>query len=292
MPLDAAIMGAVAPPVVHAIDARWLMAYAAGLGETLPCYLDTSRPEGIQAHPMFPVCVEWPAILALRDQAGAFGLTAEEAPRVVHATHDLVIHRGARVGDTLTTRATVAGVERRAPGAFQVTRLDTVDASGAPVCTTWQGGLYRGVALRGEDQRAAGAPPAPGPVAVEAVRSETTVPISALAAHVYTECARIWNPIHTDTAIAARAGLPGLILHGTATLALAVSRILALEAGNDPSCVRRVAGRFSAVVLMPSTITVRVLAREVTPDGPVVRFEVLNAQGKPAVQDGLIGFDA
>src|SRR5262245_63914545 len=38
--------------------------------------------------------------------------------------------------------------------------------------------------------------------------------------HVYTECARIWNPIHTDLAVVRAAGLSGPILHGTATLAL------------------------------------------------------------------------
>ena len=119
MPLNAAMVGTSAEPVVHTIDARWLMAYAAGLGETLPCYLDTRRPEGLQAHPLFPVCVEWLAVLGMRDHAGAFGLTAEEALRTVHATHDLVLHRGVRPGDTLTTRATVVGVEQRKPGAFQ-----------------------------------------------------------------------------------------------------------------------------------------------------------------------------
>ncbi len=228
----------------------------------------------------------------MRDHAGAFGLTPEEALRAVHATHDLVMHRGVRPDDTLTTRATTVGVEQRKPGAFQVMRLDTVDASGAPVCTTWQGGLYRGVEVLGEDQPATDAPPTPCAIAVPSARSETTVPIAALAAHVYTECARIWNPVHTDTAVAARAGLPGLILHGTATLALAVSRLLALEAGNDPARVWRIAGRFSAMVLMPSTITVRVLTREATPEGPVVRFEVLNAAGKLAVQHGLMGLRA
>src|SRR5712692_524920 len=198
-------------------------------------------------------------------------LTAAERLRAVHATHDLVIHRTVRPGDHLTTRATVVGVERRKPGAYQITRLDTVDATGALVCTTWQGGLYRGVEVAGPDRPAADAPAPPGPLDrnVQA-HTEGSVPISAPAAHVYTECARIWNPVHTDTAVAARAGLPGLILHGTATLALAVSRILAREAGSDPARVRRVAGRFSAMVLMPSTITVRVLIREATPEGPEV----------------------
>jgi acyl dehydratase len=46
---------------------------------------------------------------------------------------------------------------------------------------------------------------------------------TAEAALVYTECSRIWNPIHTNPAVATRAGLPRPILHGTATLAMAVS---------------------------------------------------------------------
>src|SRR5437773_182346 len=262
MSLNAAIVGVSTDPVVHSIDTRWLMAYAAGLGEMLPCYLDTRRPEGIQAHPLFPVCVEWPAVLALRDQAGTFGLTPEEALRSVHATHDLVIHRSIRPGDRLTTRATVVGVESRKPGAFQMTRLDTLDASGAPVCTTWQGGLFRGVEVLGAGRQATDAPPPPYAVNVSSARSETTVPISALAAHVYTECARIWNPVHTDTAVAARAGLPGLILHGTATLAMAISRIVEAEAGSDPARVAQIYGRFGAMVLMPSEVMVRIDARD------------------------------
>ena len=288
MALNSSTVGASAEPVIHDVDERWLMAYAAGLGDVLPCYLDTLRPGNIVAHPLFPVCVEWPAVLSMRRQAGALGLTSDEALRSVHATHDLIIHRGARPGDRLTTCATVVGVERRKPGAFQVLKLETVDAAGKPVCTTWQGALFRGVEVSGEERFAADAPPAPRAVEVASARAEVHVPVSALAAHVYTECARIWNPVHTDTAVAARAGLPGLILHGTATLALAVSRILELEAENDPRRVRRVAGRFSAMVMMPSEITVRVLTREQTPDGDIVRFDILNAEGKPAVQNGLI----
>ncbi|MBI3245259.1 MAG: MaoC family dehydratase N-terminal domain-containing protein [Deltaproteobacteria bacterium] len=292
MPLNASTVGTSAEPVVHDIDERWLMSYAAGLGETLPCYLDTVRPGNVIAHPLFPVCFEWPAVVGMRTSAGASGLTHDEAIRSVHATHDLVIHRGPRPGDRLTTRATIVGVERRKPGAFQVMRLDTVDAAGLPVCTTWQGGLFRDVAVVGEDRFATDAPPAPRPVEVATMRADIPVSISALAAHVYTECARIWNPVHTDIAVAKRAGLPDLILHGTATLALAVSCIVEREADNRPERVRRIAGRFSAMVLMPSEITVRLLSRERTPDGDVVRFEARNADGKLAVQNGLVGLRA
>lgn len=292
MPLNSSTVGASGEPIIHDIDERWLMSYAAGLGDTLPCYLDTLRPGNVQAHPLFPVCFEWPAVVGMRGSASASGLTNDEAIRSVHATHDLVIHRGVRPGDTLTTRATIVGVERRKPGAYQMMRLETVDAAGKPVCTTWQGGLFRDVDVVGEDRFPTEAPPAPRAIEVSSVRAEVDVPISALAAHVYTECARIWNPVHTDIAVAKRAGLPGLILHGTGTLALAVSRILELEADNKPEKVRRIAGRFSAMVLMPSTVTVRVLARESSPDGDVLRFEVRNADGKLAISNGLVGLRA
>lgn len=293
MPLSSATVGIVGEPLVHEIDARWTMAYAAGLGDTLACYLDTRRPAGVVAHPLFPVCFEWPVILAMRGHPGNRALTTEESLRSVHATHDVLLHRIVRPGDRLTTRATIVGVERRKPGAYQVMRLDTTDSSGAPVCTTWQGGLYRDVEVEGPDRPASDAPTPPGPVRASVpVRAEVTVPVSALAAHIYTECARIWNPIHTDTAVAARAGLPGLILHGTATLALAVSQVLAIEADNDPERVRRIAGRFAAMVRMPSAITVRILSREATPQGDEVRFEVRNSEGEPAVRDGLVAFRA
>jgi acyl dehydratase len=289
MPLHSSTVDTIGAPLVHEVDARWLMAYAAGLGDTLPCYLDTLRSDGILGHPLFPVCVEWPVIVAMRDQMARASLTADERLRAVHATHDVIIHRPVRPGDVLTTRATIVGIEKRKPGAFEVTRLTTTDANGLPVCTTWQGGLYRDVQVEGQDRLPRDIPVLPAiSCDSSSVRAEVTVPISALAAHVYTECARIWNPVHTDTAVAARAGLPGLILHGTATLALAVSQIVRLEADNAPERVSRIAGRFNAMVLMPSEITVRILSRQSTASGDVVSFEVRNAEGGAAVRDGVI----
>jgi hypothetical protein len=58
--------------------------------------------------------------------------------------------------------------------------------------------------------RSATSPKAPAAIASDAApRVTREIPLSATAAHVYTECARIWNPIHSDAAVAARAGLPG-----------------------------------------------------------------------------------
>jgi acyl dehydratase len=298
--LPTGLVGTTMGPSVQEVDARWLMAYAAALGETGAGYFDTRRRAGVDAHPLFPVCYEWPVAVALRA-----ALPEAISVRSVHATHDLRIHRPPRAGDRLSVRATVTRLEPRRAGAYVLSRYETTDAAGEPVTTTEYGSVYLGVRGPGADGTAgvasgpvfaapAGAS-APHPSASGAAPSgggathawTESVPVAAGLAHVYTECARIWNPIHTDAAVAERAGLPEIILHGTATLALAISRVLAHE-GREPGAVTRVVGRFGAMVAMPSALSIRGHAPEDTPEGRRVRFDALAAGGGPAIRDGAL----
>ena len=68
--------------------------------------------------------------------------------------------------------------------------------------------------------------------------TRTAVPIAREMPHAYTECASIWNPIHTERAVALGAGLPDIILHGTATWALAGRELIRKRAGGDPTRLR------------------------------------------------------
>ena len=52
MALHSETVGLVGQPVVSEIDPRWVMSYAAGLDDYLPCYMDTCRPDGVVAHPL------------------------------------------------------------------------------------------------------------------------------------------------------------------------------------------------------------------------------------------------
>jgi acyl dehydratase len=300
--IAADIVGVEAGPLDHALDARWLMAYAAALGEANPRYYDTRAASGPLAHPLFAVCYEWPVALALRDLTIAAALQ----PRGVHATHRLVIHRAPRAGDTLRTTARVIAVERRRAGTLIVSRFETVDAAGQPVTTTDYGSVYRGVPLTevtspGSDEapavvgdgRAAPArsatsasPRAPAPPSPLGAGDRWTdvVDISANAAWVYTECARIYNPIHTDVAVARGAGLNAPILHGTATLALALSRVVTRDLGGEPTRVAEVRGRFTGMVAMPSSVTVRGRPGE----GRAVAFDVVSPEGAPVLSEGVV----
>jgi len=276
--IDAAIVGLTVGPLACTVDARWLMAYAAALGETDARYYDTTAPGGPTAHPLFPVCYEWPAATALRAKA----IDDRLALLGVHAQHTLVVHRPPRAGDSLRTSAQVTAVRQRRRGTLVVVRYATVDRTGVPVSTTDYASLYRGVALRGEDAEASSAPTTNGDAG--AIRWVDEIDVPAQTAHVYTEGARIYNPIHTDIAVARSAGLAAPILHGSATLALAVSQVVQQDLDGDPARVAEVSVRFTGMVPMPSSFVVRGRARA----GGVIAFDAVDAQGESVLADGVI----
>ena len=276
--LDASIVGEETGPVEQTLDARWLMAYSAGLGETDARYYDTAAAQGVIAHPLFPVCYEWPLAQPLRELAALKPLF----PRLLHAQHDLAIHRPLRAGETVRTLGRIAAVAQRRPGAFVVFRFETRGVAGELVTVSDFGALYRGVRVEGADRLPAGGLEAP-PAHRDSLPRGGEIAVAATAAHVYSECARIWNPIHTDVAYARAAGLPDIILHGTATLALSLSRVLD-SCGMTAGQARRVRCRFSGMVTMPSTLTVHASHGD---DG--IAFETRNAGGEAVIQRGWIG---
>src|SRR5262249_29793018 len=82
-------------------------------------------------------------------------------------------------------------------------------------------------------------------------------PLDAPRDHPSAAVGRIWNPIHTDVAVARSAGLAAPVLHGSATLALALSEVIREDLDGDPARVKEIAIRFTGLVYMPSTFTVR-----------------------------------
>jgi acyl dehydratase len=289
MPFPTSLVGATTLPSVLPVDVRATMAYAAGIDDLNPAYLDTTRPGGVIAHPLFPVSPEWPVVLAAGRLAPEV-LTAAEARVGLHVAHDLAIHRLVRPGDELATTATVDSIAEHRAGAYEVLRLETIDQHGAPVATTRFAMLFRGVATTAD---AGGPDPVPPTDRTEPAEAVEVVrrAVAANAAHVYTECSRIWNPIHTDPVAARRAGLDQIVLHGTATLAMAVTEVVDRRAGGDPTRVRRIRARFGAMVTMPSTVEIRIgAATAVTGDDldAEVAFAVANQDGDGAIRHGSV----
>jgi acyl dehydratase len=285
MPIRSAAVGLTAEPLVCEVTTRRLLAYAAGIGDTNQRLFDDATATGIVAHPAFCTALEWPATLAIR-QHPAFQLPSTEAIRGVHAEQDSTFYGPIRPGDRLRTTATVIQIRQLKPGAFVVTRCDTVDAvTDAPVVTSYVSTIYRGVSVVGPDTQSEDVPDLLLPPAQTPLPQQVAIPISPEAPHIYTECAQIWNPIHTERRVALEAGLPDIILHGTATWAMAASQLIRRCAEGDPTRLRRCAGRFAAMVLPGSTITLRYGAAP--GEEGAVSYTVCNAAGAAAITRGV-----
>ena len=84
--------------------------------------------------------------------------------------------------------------------------------------------------------------------------------------------------------MALAAGLPDIILHGTATLALAVSGIVNNCLDGEIRRVCRLGGRFSAMVPVPDRLQLEIYRR----GGDGVRFRVRNGAGQEAITHGFL----
>ena len=288
MPCDSRIVGQTLGPLTYEVDPFWTMAYAAGIGDSNPRYLDSTREGGLITHPVFPVCLATRARWQMEPLFLAAGLTPEESIRSVHVTQEMVCHRAIRPPEKLTVIATVTALQRRRAGTYLLTRYDIRDATGAPVSTIDWGRLWRGVAMTGAEHPAPSQLPTCGPSGE--VRATFRIPIAATAAIVYTACARADNQVsfHTDTTAANRSGLRAPLLMGVATLAMSLSRIIESEAAGDPDRIARISCRFGAMVFMPNELTLQVYGRQKHRDGDRIAFELINSDGAPAIRDGFV----
>jgi acyl dehydratase len=155
-------------------------------------------------------------------------------------------------------------------------------------------GITRGATLDGPEDRVehegAGSLPQPSPSSALPAKASWSkeIPIARFAAQQYTECAQIYNPIHTEPRVALAAGLPGIILHGSATQSMALSAVVDREFAGDARRVTRVCGQLRAMVLMDSCIEVECFGVEVQPVGKVVFYQVRNGDGQLAIANGVI----
>lgn len=281
-------VGMRSKPFEVVVTPRSIMNYAAGVGDDNPWYFDDERPEGLIAPPMLSVALTW--VITVNPEQYWPGRVAppEVGGRGVHYTEFIEWHRPMKPGERLCITAEVKAVLPHRSGTHLITEFVAVDAQGVPVFTEYAGGLMRGVTCvdggRGQDA----VPQVPRYEAPDKPLWEQVVPISRLAAHVYDACADIHNPIHTSVAVAHRVNLPDIILHGTATLALACREITNREAGADPRRVKALRCNFTGMVLLGSEITVEVLGREQHSEKTDIHFCVSDINGKKAIRNGCM----
>ncbi len=291
MPLSAKIVDYEFRPLSHEIDQRWTMGFAAAIGDARPEFIDTSRPDGVTAHPLFTIALEWPVYLLVVRDLISLGLSGEDAMLATPLDHEVTLYRTIRPGHTLNTSVAVLGVQRHAQGSTIALEWTTTRGNGVMVARTTSTLLFPGVPLAGSptgvDLRSPDAViDLRSPVATitgagalsrhgfdqvgEQVSRRGRRRLGVAVAHVFGECANMWNPVHSDLAVALDAGRPGLTMPPTGLLAMSLSSVLQLAEGS-PGCVRRVRADFGRPVALPAELDVELSA---VPGVPTMGFRV------------------
>jgi len=266
------------------LDSRTTMAYASSINDANPRYFDDLSERGLMVHPAIAFSLQW---------ASRFRPDQKIDPRVaafgVHASTDLRIYRPFRAGEAVTTQGKLIQKRQISPGVYNIEKYKMVSSSGELIAELYYNGITRGGKLKGADAIVENEPELPQ---IEVFESESLwrreILVGLHAGQQYTECAQIYNPIHTEPSVARAAGLPDIILHGSATKAMALMTVVDECLGGDAERVTRLTGQLRGMVLMDSSIAVECLAHEAIGDEVRIAFRVLNDKGEPAISNGVV----
>lgn len=255
-------------------DPNHALAYAHATSDTSPAY-----------HGADPIC---PPMFHVRLMHGVIFQIATDPElgldllRLVHGEHDATFHKVIRPWDLVHTRAELLSVEEKSSGLLVKSGLyGFVDGQLAVSCTT----VYF---IRGTEPKA---PPKPAGAsgAAPALKAAPPTPDHSLSLALaadqslqYAAASLDDNPIHTDPATAAAAGLPGVILQGLCTMAMSGAAVTRALADNDARRVQRIAVRFARPVLNAQALTVQCWSSDAG-----CNFTTLNEAGQPVLSHAL-----
>jgi acyl dehydratase len=256
---------------IHLIEREAMEAYALATDDPNPAY----RGERAVAPPMFHVRPMWPLLEAL----AADPELELDRLRLVHGEHAMSFHRPLRAGDRLALGATLLSLQDKPSG-----RVATFELRGHV-----QGEL----ALQGSTTyfirpvKREDTPKAPKEARPQAPEPDPTfvvpqhVPLDMPAR--YAEASGDHNPIHLDDEVARKAGLPGVILHGLCTMALAQRDLVARLCGGDPLRLRSLSVRFARPVRPGVDLRLEVHNKE-----DESTFTTRNARGEAVITHGRV----
>lgn len=288
MSLNSDLVGIRLKPYETTVTMRQTTNHAACINDNNPLYFDDTSKDRLVSHPMFPVAVTWPVLSSLDRFIDTDDFPTEVLLTQVHYSEHLVLHRLAKPDDALTIKGQLKAFIPHRAGTHAIIELEAFDTAGKPVFTEYIGAMLRGVDC-GKGGTANSVPALPESRKKDGTAVWTSdVHIDPLMPFLYDGCTDIEFPIHTSVQFARAVGLPGIILQGTATLALAVREVVNREAGADPSRVSRIACNFTGMVMPGCDIRILCTDRVAHQNHTDIFFTVLNNENQKAIRNGYV----
>ena len=203
--------------------------------------------------------------------------------KIVHAQHELIIHRPLPVSaEIIGYQKIVDVIDRGADrGAMIIWQRSIVDAATKEaLCTINQYMLARADGGFGGPGKQLDALPSLPDREADAALVYQSDPQMALLYRLNGD----WNPLHADPKVAKVAGFDRPILHGLATWGRAATDVMSRYCDNNPDRISRIAGRFTAPVYPGESFRT-----EMWQEGNNIHFRVVAVERNlVAINNGLI----
>jgi acyl dehydratase len=275
MGLNTALVGKRYEETTYTLTPEAIAKYAEATNDTNERYLGG---DDVVAPPVFPIV---PA-----GQAFASALFDPELQvnflRLVHGSEEHIFHKPLRAGDTLTFATEVESIEQKESGETLTLKADLVNQDG-DVAVEVRGIMF----IRGKGGGGA-KPAASGETDRGATAYEESTKIDDDQTVRYAEASGDHNPIHVDENTAKMAGLPGIIVHGMCTMAIAAKGAVNGLAGGDPTRIKRVFVRLSKPVFPGQELTTKFWEDSSGGDSSVYSFETYNPDGEAVIKGGRV----
>lgn len=200
------------------------------------------------AFPTFAIVAAFPVVYSvpLEKHLPRYNLS-----QLLHGEQYLELHGPIPTSGTLITKPEIVDIQNKGESAVVILRASTTEESSGKLLAVNEftsfvrntGPFHSSIAplARSVAATAKNSPPArPPDVTVEEATSQEQAALYRLNGDL--------NPLHIDPSAAARGGLPRPILHGLATLGIAVRHVITAHADGDGSQCVSVKARFSAPV--------------------------------------------
>lgn len=281
-------VGLATTPETVQITPRDLMNFAAGALSERPAYYDDTDPAGIASFPTFCSRISWQAVRRLWQLLIDHGCAPQIMQQQVHYRTEIENHRDFKAGESVSVTARLTGIAAHRAGSMLSAEVSMTGGDGQPVAVERSAVLLRGIQSDAPQPAAPVPAPAPPP-APGADHLDLTFAISPIHPYLYDGCSGIHFPIHSSAAVARAAGLPGIILQGSASLALCVDRIMQWRLGpRARGAVPKLAAQYGAYLRPGAQVRLRASAGAKSSAMTDVNFALFDEDKQEVVKNGQI----
>lgn len=249
--------------------------YAAALKDMQECYVNDRNGRKLKTHPMFPVTLGWPLIIDIEDYID-IPKGKEIIGQLVHFSTYIGFHRMIEAPADLVIHSQIAQLKPHRKGTEVAFQFTVTDEKNEVFHIEYMTCILRDVHCQDGEKTLPDYPQILKEAPDEILWKSDHIIIDPELPYVYDGCSGIYNPIHTSPAFAESVGLPGVILQGTATIALGIREVIKEELKGRFHTIHIISAKLNSMVLQNHILEVQLVKKKKSEDFSEFYFQIYN----------------